>query len=110
AEERVAALAEEPAEEPAEEIGTMTESAIKTAPDNAPETGELVSDATASAAAASMARLLSQNVAVERDQPSRTGAVTLEEMALELMRPLIREWLDRNLAAIVEKKVEQEIA
>jgi cell pole-organizing protein PopZ len=69
----------------------------------------LVSDMTAEAAVAAMAKLLSNNLAVERELPGRPGNVTLEDMARELMRPLIKTWLDQNLQAIIEKMVAREI-
>lgn len=69
----------------------------------------LLSDAAANASAAAMAKLLSTNVLVERPTPDRVGSVTLEDMAMELMRPLIKTWLDQNLPHVVEKMVQKEI-
>jgi cell pole-organizing protein PopZ len=69
----------------------------------------LMSDSTASVSAASMAKLLEGNVAVEREVPGRVGNVTLEDMARDLMRPLIKTWLDQNLPGLVEKMVQKEI-
>jgi cell pole-organizing protein PopZ len=37
------------------------------------------------------------------------GSRTLEDMALELMRPLLRDWLDHNLPPIVDRLVQKEI-
>ncbi len=37
------------------------------------------------------------------------GSRTLEDMALELMRPLLRQWLDQNLPPIVDRLVQKEI-
>lgn len=34
---------------------------------------------------------------------------TLEDVVRELMRPLLKEWLDQNLPRIVESKVEEEV-
>ncbi|HEY0919268.1 PopZ family protein, partial [Devosia sp.] len=36
--------------------------------------------------------------------------VTIEEMMRDLLRPMLKEWLDENLPAIVERMVEKEIA
>lgn len=69
----------------------------------------LVSDLTAEAAVAAMAKLLSNNLAIERELPGRPGNVTLEDMARDLMRPLIKTWLDQNLQRIIEKMVAREI-
>ena len=35
--------------------------------------------------------------------------VTLEGMVREMMRPLLREWLDRNLPHLIERLVKKEI-
>lgn len=69
----------------------------------------LISDTTADAASAAMARLLSGNVAVEREVSGRVGKVTLEDMARDLMYPLIKSWLDQNLPSLIEKMVQKEI-
>ena len=69
----------------------------------------LVSDMTADAAVAAMMKLLSNNISLERELPGKPGPVTLEDMARELMRPLIKQWLDRNLQHIIEKMVAREI-
>jgi cell pole-organizing protein PopZ len=44
-------------------------------------------------------------------RPERTpgGGVTVEELATELMRPMLREWLDENLPGMVERLVRREI-
>lgn len=73
------------------------------------DNGGLISDPTTDAAAAAMARLLAGNVAVENNVPGRVGNVTLEDMARELMRPLIKSWLDQNLPRVIEKMVAKEI-
>jgi cell pole-organizing protein PopZ len=56
-----------------------------------------------------MAKLLASNVAVERDEPVRVGRVTLEDIARDLMRPLIKTWLDQNLPRVIEKVVAKEM-
>lgn len=73
------------------------------------EEDHLVSDMTADAAVEMLARLLANNVAVEREMPGKPGPVTLEDMTRELLRPLLREWLDQNLKGIIEKMVAREI-
>lgn len=39
----------------------------------------------------------------------RRSTPTLEDLARDLMRPVIKEWLDQNLAGIVERMVQEEI-
>lgn len=69
----------------------------------------LLSEKTADAAAAEMAKLLANNVAIERDEPGRVGHVTLEDIARDLMRPLIKTWLDENLPRVIERVVTREL-
>lgn len=41
--------------------------------------------------------------------PMGNGARTLEDMVIELMRPLLKSWLDQNLPATVDRLVQKEI-
>jgi hypothetical protein len=41
--------------------------------------------------------------------PQSQGVKTVEEMMAELLRPMLREWLDANLPAIVENVVKAEM-
>ncbi len=75
----------------------------------------LVSSTAASLAAASMSSLMN-TVQIERlaSSPAKmtmlgNGARTLEDMVIELMRPMLKGWLDENLPAIVERMVQKEI-
>ncbi len=57
------------------------------------------------AAAASKAFMnLSQTV-----QVSDGRGRTLEDMVIEMLKPMIKDWLDANLPQIVEEKVEEEV-
>jgi cell pole-organizing protein PopZ len=69
----------------------------------------LISGATSDAATAALAKLLAGNVAVERDLPGKVGSVTLEDMVREMMKPLVKTWLDQNLPQVIEKVVQKEI-
>lgn len=77
--------------------------------EDAMEDDPLMSDMTAEKAVSAMARIMAQNIAVERELPGRPGNVTLEDMAREIMHPLIKVWLDKNLPIIIEKLVAREI-
>ncbi len=76
----------------------------------------LVSDSTAGAASSSLASLMSK-VQAERDAsgspetrtPLGHEDRTLEDMVLELMRPMLKAWLDENLPATVERLVQKEL-
>lgn len=62
----------------------------------------LLSDTVAHSAASAFAGL-AQTLLMPKEGRS------LEDVVKELMRPLLREWLDRNLPAIVEAQVQAEV-
>lgn len=62
----------------------------------------LVSEPSASAAAASFSQL-SEAIAMP------AAGRTLEDLVRELLRPLLKDWLDTNLPRIVEAKVAEEV-
>jgi hypothetical protein len=41
--------------------------------------------------------------------PTMSGGKTLEDVVKEMLRPMLKEWLDRNLPPMVERFVEREI-
>ncbi|KEO85804.1 hypothetical protein EH30_14940 [Erythrobacter sp. JL475] len=45
-----------------------------------------------------------------RPQIVRSGETSLEGLTRELLRPMLAEWLDKNLPGMVEKMVQAEIA
>ncbi len=64
---------------------------------------DILSPPTASAAAGSLARLAgSLRIADTHNQ-------TVEGVVREMLKPMLKEWLDRNLPAIVEARVEAEL-
>ncbi len=62
----------------------------------------LVSMATASAGISSFGQLA-------RTVKSNRPGITVEQLAEELMRPMLRQWLDENLPDMVERLVRREI-
>lgn len=73
------------------------------------ETNGLISPQMADAAADTLSKLLATNVAVEKEEAGRTGKVTLEDIARDLMRPAIKAWIDQNLPDIIERAVQKEV-
>lgn len=71
-------------------------------------TTSLISDEAAKASAAALARLARAGNAEERKPPPGAQA-TVEQFLAELLTPMLRDWLDRNLPQIVERVVEQEV-
>ena len=45
-----------------------------------------------------------------KPQIVRSGETSLEGLTRELLRPMLAEWLDKNLPGMVEKMVQAEIA
>ncbi len=65
----------------------------------------LTDTATVSAAAGVFGKLLEK---VEFGEEAG-GATTIDALVREMLRPMLKEWLDDNLPAIVEKQVEAEV-
>lgn len=72
---------------------------------------ELISNTSAAAATAALSTLAStlQQERNEHSLPLGNGMRTLESMAVEALKPLLKDWLDANLPAIVERIVQQEV-
>ena len=64
---------------------------------------DLVNETTASAASDAF-QTLTQTVRVSEGEGR-----TLEDIVIEMVRPMIKDWLDANLPSIVEEKVEDEV-
>jgi cell pole-organizing protein PopZ len=103
-----AAVVEEPPA-PAEPVATAAP------PPAVPESDENLVSATAATAASSALAALASTVQTERRAampimtPVGNGARTLEDMAMELMRPMLKAWLDQNLPPLVERAVQKEV-
>lgn len=63
----------------------------------------------AEAASAAAFATLAENVAELKALHEDRGGKTIEEAAKEIMRPMIKDWLDANLPGIVERLVQREI-
>lgn len=52
------------------------------------------------------------NIPIEREENKRLypdGRITLEDIAKDLMRPMLRQWIDDNVPKLVERLVQKEI-
>ena len=94
-----------------DEEADETEEAAAAIPTPAkPTDEELVSAASAHAARQSLEAL---NAAVSPAAPTASapaGGRTMEEVVLEALRPMLKDWLDANLPAMVEAMVAKEIS
>lgn len=66
---------------------------------------DVVVDAAAESAAARAFQNLSQTVRVS----SKGDGRTLEDIVVDILKPMVKQWLDANLPQIVEEKVEAEV-
>lgn len=96
-----AAAAPEPEPEPVYTPPPEPTAWADDAPDVSPGAG-LVGDPAAAAAAAAFGHLSSQ-ILMPRD------GRTLEDVVRELLRPLLKQWLDDNLPRIVQDTVQSEV-
>jgi cell pole-organizing protein PopZ len=62
----------------------------------------------AAAAAASVSQLL-RAVSTERSAMVHRGGPSIEDVVREELRPLLKDWLDQHLPAMVERLVRAEI-
>ncbi|MBX6370490.1 MAG: DUF2497 domain-containing protein, partial [Rhodospirillales bacterium] len=74
----------------------------------APPQDRLVSEPTAVASVAALSQLAA--VSAKRDGLALgDGQLTIEELVRDLLRPMLRDWLDANLPGMVERLVREEI-
>lgn len=70
--------------------------------------GAVVSSPTAAASTDVLAQL-AKAILDRRDMAVGAQSATLEGMVREMLRPLLKEWLDRNLPYLIERLVKREI-
>ena len=88
--------------------------AADAAAEAAPETEELVSEASADAARQSLEALTAAvapaaTAAAVAAPPTAPGR-TMEDVVLDALRPMLKDWLDANLPPLVEAMVAKEIS
>lgn len=88
---------------PAPEPAPAPSQPIYTPPAAEPAPVESLVSAPAAAATASAFSQLSQRVGMP------APGTTLDDVVRELLKPLLADWLDRNLAGIVQAKVDEEV-
>ncbi|MDE0538307.1 MAG: DUF2497 domain-containing protein [Rhodospirillales bacterium] len=101
------ALASEPEPEPA----SPPESSLEDVLDLTPEmiASDPVVSGPAARASADALQDLARVLPGQRDIPVGGRDVTLEGLIREILRPLLREWLDQNLPYVIERLANEEI-
>lgn len=77
--------------------------------------GDIISDEAAAASAAALKELADQAPKEEPvempkvESPAFRSGNTVEDLVLEALRPMLKEWIDANLPSMVEAMVQKEI-
>lgn len=71
---------------------------------------DLISEPAITSMRESLAALAMMSQPSSRPQIVRSGETSLEGLVADLLKPALREWLDQNLPAMVERMVAAEIA
>lgn len=95
---------EEAAEVPEEVVADPAPVPVTAAPE-----GTLLDEAPATAATGSLSNLVAAVDAAHGGTPLGDGNRTIEDLVKEVMRPMIKEWLDDNLPSLVERIVRREV-
>jgi hypothetical protein len=97
--------------EPEPEPEPVAEPPHDAMPDTASLVDRLISDRAAAASLAAMSELVSRSHREPNIEslPMGNASQTLEELTRELLRPILKAWLDENLPQIVERIVREEI-
>lgn len=75
----------------------------------APSGESLVGETAAASAASSFAGLSASLRKPEPAEPPSVAGPTIDDLARQLLRPMLKDWLDANLPAIVEAQVKKEV-
>lgn len=78
--------------------------AARPAPDMSQDRDSLISGSTAASVSSAFSQL-----SLSRNTPMPEAGRGLEDVVRDLLRPLLKEWLDQNLPAIVERSVRAEV-
>jgi uncharacterized protein len=70
--------------------------------------GPILSSPTSAASSDALAQL-AKAILDRRDVAIGSRGITLEGMVREMLRPMLKEWLDRNLPYLIERLVKKEI-
>ncbi|MFM2372371.1 MAG: hypothetical protein RIS85_2093 [Pseudomonadota bacterium] len=102
----------EPAPRPAPQRAAEVLELTEPAEDVAEDIGNdgLIADAATASMRESLAALSMLSQPGAAPQIVRSGETSLEGMVREMLRPMLAEWLEKNLPAMVEKLVSAEIA
>ena len=97
-----------PSEEDVEEFLELTQQMIAPSPSDV-DAGAPILSGTAQTASTDPLQELAKALLNRRDIAIGSRDMTLEGLIREILRPLLREWLDENLPYLIERLVKKEI-
>jgi len=92
-----------------EPVAAAPEPAPAPAPAPQPVEGGLIAPETATAAAGTLSGLVAAVDRAHGGSALGDGNRTIEDLVKEVMRPMVKDWLDENLPALTERLVRREI-
>ena len=104
-----AEIEDELPEEPAEPIAVAPAQPVETVQPAQPAESALLGVEPAGSATSSLASLVQAVDRAHGGTPLGDANRTIEDLVKEVMRPMIREWLDENLPGLVDRLVRREI-
>ena len=97
-------------EEDVLELAESAQLAEPASPTPGDGSGPLIAEGTRSSISDSLAALAMLAEPPAPPQIVRSGETSLEDLTRDLLRPALKEWLEKNLPALVERMVAAEIA
>jgi cell pole-organizing protein PopZ len=73
------------------------------------EPSPLVSGSAAAASAAALSKLARVAAPAPNDVSRPISGLTVEQLLVSMLEPMLKEWFDKNLPAVVERIVEEEV-
>lgn len=73
------------------------------------QTSEPLISSNAAAASTNAFARLAKAAAPEEKRSASAQGITVDQLVVDLLTPMLRDWLDQNLPGIVERVVEQEV-
>ncbi len=81
-----------------------------TASETSDQNERLIDESKLQAMRASLSNLATAKKPVQESETVPAGGTSLEELTRDLLRPMLKQWLDDNLPAMVEELVAREVA
>ena len=83
--------------------------AVQEKPAMSIQTSEPLISSNAAAASTNAFARLAKAAAPEEKRSASAQGITVDQLVVDLLTPMLRDWLDQNLPGIVERVVEQEV-